>query len=71
MRLDREQIEVADDRIAAVLREKTPMERVALSLQAGRLVRRVIAAGLRDRHPEWSEEEVQRETARRILHGSG
>jgi len=70
MRLDSGQIEVVDERVAAVLRTKTPQERIALCLEASRLVRQVVAAGVRARHPEWSEAEVARETARRILHGS-
>jgi hypothetical protein len=62
--------EVLDDRVAEILRAKTPAERLAMTFRmwsfARDLIRRVIAR----EHPEWSEAEVARETARRMSHGA-
>jgi hypothetical protein len=63
-------IEVVDDTIAAVLRAKAPWERVAMVGQANRTVRQLIAGGVRVKHPDWTDEQVSREVARRMLGGA-
>jgi len=68
-RLDDGQIEVVDPLIADVLREKSPTERAAMIFDANRTVRRLIAGQLRTDHPDWSDEEISAEVARRMLHG--
>ena len=49
-RLDRGQIEVIDDVMVDVLREKTPAERIEMVFAANRTARRLMAAGIRLRH---------------------
>jgi hypothetical protein len=66
-RIDPRNIEVLDDDIAAVLREKTPAERVAMAADANETARKLVAAGIRHFHPDWSERQVEREVARRML----
>jgi hypothetical protein len=70
-RLDPGQIEVVDDAMAEVLRAKQPWERVAMVGQANRTVRHLLAGGIRFRHPNWTDEQVRREVARRMLGGPG
>jgi hypothetical protein len=65
-----EQFEMIDDAMVAVLRTKTPAERLAISNGMWRSARRMIEAMLHKEHPDWSDEAIQRETARRISHGN-
>ena len=69
-RLDDGQIEVVDPAVALILRQKSPTERVALIFDANRTMRQLIAGRLRTDHPDWSDEQVSAEVARRMLHGS-
>ena len=62
---------VLDPLVADVLREKSPTERTAMIFDTNRTMRRLIAGRLRTDHPDWSDEEVSAEVARRMLHGPG
>jgi hypothetical protein len=64
------QFEMVDDAMAAVLRTKTPAERLAISNGMWRSARRMIDAILRKEHPDLSDEAIQREVARRMSHGA-
>lgn len=66
-RLDPGQIEVVDPAVAAILRRKTVTERAAMMFEANELMRKMIAAPLRARHPDWTDEQIRREVARRML----
>jgi hypothetical protein len=68
--LDPKKVEVVDDAVAAVLRDKTPAQRVEMAFQAEALARTLMAAGVKSRHPEWNAEEIKREVARIWLLGS-
>ncbi len=70
VRLDDGQIEVVDDAVAEILRRKTPAERVAMIGDANRTMRAVIAAHIRSLHPEWDEQAVLAEVARRMSDGA-
>jgi len=63
-------IEVVDDAIAAILRKKTPAERLALAFDCNRTVRLRLTAHFQSVHPEWSDTQVAAEVARRILLGT-
>jgi len=67
MSLDR--FEVVDDEMAAVLRSKTGAERLAIANAMYVSARRMLLSHLAAEHPDWSEEEVTREAARRLSHG--
>ena len=64
-------IEVVNEDVAVILRKKTPAERVALALDANRTARLLVEGGLRTRHPDWNDEQIAREVARRMTLGSG
>ena len=70
MRLDRGQIEVIDDAMAAVLRRKTGAERLAIASGLFASARRMLISHLRAEHPDWDDERVTREAARRLSHGA-
>ena len=70
MRLDRGQIEVVDGRMAEVLRRKSPAERLRIGFEMWASAREMIYSYLASQHPEWSEGELNREVARRLLRGA-
>ena len=69
-RIDPKRIEVLDDDLAAVLRRKTPAERVEMIAAANRTARLLAAAGIRFQHPDWNDEQVQAEVIRRVCGGA-
>ena len=62
--------EVVGDATAAILRQKTEAERLAIAFGMWDFARDMIRANLRVEHPDWPAERVQRETARRMSHGA-
>jgi hypothetical protein len=70
MRLDRGQIEVVDDQMAAVLRTKTGAERLEIANRLFVSTCGMLTSLLRHDHPDWDDQRVQHEVARRISHGS-
>lgn len=69
-RLDPGQIEVVDEAVAAVLRRKTPAERIALAAAAHRTARALLTARVQSQHPDWADDRVRAEVARRLLRGA-
>lgn len=69
--IDPRRIEVVDEEVARVLRAKSGMDRLRLAHEAWRLARERLIAFLSAHHPEWNPEEVRREVAKRLAHGSG
>ncbi len=65
--IDPRNIEVVNDDLAAVLRQKTAAERIAMAADANETARKLAAAGIRHDHPDWSQSDVDREVARRML----
>lgn len=57
--------------MALILREKTEAERLAIAWGMWRSARAMLGNLLRAEHRHWSEEEVNREIARRFAHGTG
>ncbi len=55
--------------MAAIYRQMTPTERLQIGFGMWRAARKLVAAGVRQQHPDWSEEEMSREIARRLSHG--
>ncbi|HSG39264.1 MAG TPA: hypothetical protein VLE27_06470 [Thermoanaerobaculia bacterium] len=69
-RFDHLRIEVVDDDMAHILRQKTGAERLQIASDMFASARRMIASHLAAEHPDWDEERIQRETSRRISHGA-
>jgi len=63
-------VEVVDDRVAAVLRNKTPAERLGIAFNMWTSARRMLHSHIKHSRPDWSEQEVEREVSRRFLHGA-
>ena len=62
--LDPRRIEVLDDKSIEFLRAKSGIERLQLGISMGEDAARVLAAGVRDRSPRLTRQEVDREVAR-------
>jgi len=61
-------VRTATERQLEIIRAMTPTQRLQQALQMNRSMRALLAAGFRTRHPVWSEAEVRRAVADRILH---
>ncbi len=55
--------------MAAVYRQKTPTERLQIGFDMWRSARKMVAARVHQQHPDWSDDEANREVARRMSHG--
>jgi hypothetical protein len=55
--------------MAEVLRQKTDAERLQIGFEMWRAADRMVRALVKQEHPDWPDEEVQREVARRLSHG--
>ena len=56
--------------MVAVLRRKTGVERLAIADRLFTSARDMLTAFLRHRHPDWSDDRLRREVARRLSHGA-
>ena len=63
-------IEVIDERIAAILRTKTPGERLAMGFRAAGFARVIVESGVRHANPAWDTARVNQEVLRRMQLGS-
>lgn len=63
-------IEVVDPQMAEILRGKTVAQRLAIVQSAHVAAQHLVAMGIKLQHPDWSEGEVSREVARRMLNGA-
>ncbi len=59
---------LAHERQVAIYRAMSPQQRLEQALRMNRSMRELMAAGFRARHPTWSDAEVRRAVADRILH---
>ena len=66
-----DRMEVVDDEMAAVLAAKTGAERLAIAAGMFRSARNMLEHHLREEHPSWPEDRVEREILRRLGHGAG
>ena len=63
-------LEMVDWPMVEILRKKTEVERLQIACGMWRSARDMIRNLLRAEHPEWTEEQVCREAARRLSHGA-
>ena len=65
-----ERHERIDPDMLRILDQKTPAEKLQIANGMWRSARDIIRNLLRAEHPDWTEEEVSQETARRLSHGA-
>jgi hypothetical protein len=63
-------LEFLDDEMVEVLSAKSGAERLAIAAGMFRSARRMILSHLQQEHPDWDASEIQRETVRRLSHGT-
>lgn len=69
VRLDPRSVEIVDAEVARILRTKTGAERLQIAFGMYDSVWSMLTSMLTTDHPDWSEEQVREEVARRISHG--
>lgn len=70
MDVDPRKIEAIDDEMARVLRLKSGQERLEMASRMFSSARAMLIAHLRDDHPDWTEDQINREASRRLSHGA-
>jgi hypothetical protein len=70
LNLDPRQIEVIDDRMAEVLRTKTPAERIHIGFTMWVSAKKMLTHHLTHTNPDWKEEQIFREVTRRLSRGA-
>lgn len=60
-------IEVVDPKMAEILHAKTPAERLAIAWGLWSFARDTLRRSIAAQHPEWSDDRVKREAAKRML----
>ncbi|MEW5946696.1 MAG: hypothetical protein AB1742_10905 [bacterium] len=68
--IDKRNIEVLDDGVARILREKTPQQRLAVAFGLWDSAKKMLTGFVRSQHPEWSDSRVESEVAGRLSHGA-
>jgi hypothetical protein len=61
--------DVMNDQMAAILRQKTEVERLKISARMWESARAILRGAIKMEHPDWTENQVNREIACRISHG--
>lgn len=69
-RLDPRQVEIMDDVMAEFLRQQRPQDRLRIGFNLWTSAHRMLTTYIRTTHSEWDEKAVEREVARRLLHGA-
>ena len=68
--MDLSRIEVIDDVMCDVLKKKTALERLKIGFGLWHSAKTILYHTLKSTHPDWDEEKIREETARRISHGA-
>lgn len=63
-------IESPDDAMAAVYRNKTPGERLRVAFGLWTSTKFLLEGILREQHPDWDDQTIRAEVARRMSHGA-
>ncbi len=69
-RITIQHLDVVDDRMAEVLRLKSPTERLAIAHGMWAHARRLMTSTIQHEYPDWPESQVSEEIARRLSHGA-
>lgn len=64
--VDPRRIEVIDDTVAAILRAKSPDERLAMAFECHEMGRAILRTQIASAHSDWTPKQIQAEVARRM-----
>jgi hypothetical protein len=71
MQPDHSNPDIVDDDMAAVFRDKTPLERLRVAFGLWTSTRNMVERLLRSQHPDWDDRTIKAEVGRRMSHGAG
>lgn len=60
-------LEGVDPVVTSILKGMSVAERIALVEDSNQVARLLVAGGVRYRHPDWSDEQIEAAVARRML----
>jgi hypothetical protein len=63
-------LECVEDAQAAIYRRKSPRERLHIAFGLWSSTWTVLTGLLRSQHPDWEDEKIRKEVARRMSHGA-
>ena len=66
--VEADHLRVAHERQVAIYRAMTPQQRLEQAMRMNQAMRELMAAGFRDRNPTWTDTQVTRAVAERILY---
>ncbi|MBL8037179.1 hypothetical protein ACYX34_14230 [Nitrospira sp. CMX1] len=69
MRLDAGQMEVLDQTMVEVLRQKTPAQRLQIGFVLWASTKSMLTAHLSAEHPDWTQERIGQEVVQRMSQG--
>jgi len=70
MGISKRNVEIIDDLMAKVFKEKTPQQRLAIAFGMWTSAKKQMTNYLRSQHPEWDETMLKKEVAKRLSHGT-
>jgi hypothetical protein len=71
MRTENRDPEIVDDEMAAILRVKTPVERLRVAFGLWTSTRNMLERLIRSQHPDWDDRTVKAAVVKRMSHGTG
>lgn len=70
MKAETERIDAPEPETVEMLRSKTAAERLSIACGMWRAARSILVNVLREDHPDWDQQQIDREVASRLSHGS-
>lgn len=62
--------EIIDESMVHILRQKSEVERLRIAGRMWKSARVMLRGAIQSEHPDWNEDQVNHEIARRISHGA-
>ncbi|MDP2915587.1 MAG: hypothetical protein Q8O91_09070 [Candidatus Aminicenantes bacterium] len=62
--------DLPDETMISIYKEKTPQQRLEISFGLWSFARSLVKAGLETLHPDWPEQAIEEETAKRMLNAA-
>ncbi len=70
MKPEKRNIEVLDEQMVVVLKNKTPSERLMMAFKMWDFAKKELTNYLRLQYPLWDENKIHHEVVKRLSHGS-
>ena len=70
MEIEKRNIEILDEQLIKVLKEKTPQQRLIIAFNMWDSAKNLLTTYLESTHSDWNEKEIHREVIKRLSHGT-